>query len=98
MSEVINENQNLNSYYTTLQKVDKPERIVVNGPESIPNQHVFNDREATLKWRKMNNDIYEGAKKKEKQESGVLKFIIGVGLAVLGIKGIKYLIKFFRKS
>jgi len=97
MSEVT-KNQNLNSYYTTSQKVDKPERIVVNGPESIPNQHVFNDREATLKWRKMNNDIYEGAKKEEKKKSNVLNFIIGVGLAILGIKGIKYLIKFFRKS
>ena len=64
MSEV-NNIQNLNSHYSTNTKVEKPERVVVTGPNSLPTVHLFNDKDAKKRLKAINQDIYVDYKKEK---------------------------------
>ena len=61
--EEINQIQDLNSHYTTSSKVEKPQRVVVNGPENIPKYHLYTDREANEKLQAIEYDVYEAIQK-----------------------------------
>ena len=50
--EDITQTQNLGAHYTNVPKVSIPKHVVVTGPENIPVQHVYTDREANAKLAK----------------------------------------------
>ena len=86
--------QNLNSYYSSDTKAHRPERVVVSGPNSLPVQHLFNDRDADNRLRSINKDIYLNYKKEEKAETkNFIKFFTGAVAIILAILGVK---KFFK--
>jgi len=86
--------QNLNAYYSTDTKAHRPERVVVNGPESIPNMHLFNDKDANNRLKAINEDIYSNYKDEKKSETKNFIKLFGGSIAiVLGILGIKKLFK-----
>lgn len=82
MSEISNK-QNLNSYYTTKTKAQRPERPIATPPESLPKFHLYNDIDANNKIKAINQDIYSGIKKEEKRP--VINFIKFLSLSVLAI-------------
>lgn len=48
-------------------KVEKPQRVVVDGPNSVPKHHIYTDREANIKLEALNNDVYESVEKTNKK-------------------------------
>ena len=58
--------QNLNAHYTTQAKVTKPERVVVSGPDNVPQYHIYSDKEANEKLTALNNDVYISVQKAPK--------------------------------
>ena len=62
MSE-ISETQNLNAYYTTNAKIERPKHVVVSGPDNIPRVHVYNDIDANNRLNNINHDIYVDSQK-----------------------------------
>lgn len=86
--------QNLNSYYSTDTKAHRPERVVVSGPNSLPVQHLFDDRDANNRLKSINEDIYSSYKKEEKAETkNFIKFFAGAVAITLAFLGIKKLFK-----
>ena len=84
----------LDSYYTTNVKAQRPSRPVAKAPDALPGFHVYSDRDANNKMRAINQDIYVERKKEEKRP--MINFIkaLGVGVvAVLAFLGIKKLFK-----
>ena len=69
--------QNLNAHYTTQSKVEKPERVVVNGPENIPKYHIYSDKEANEKLTALNNDVYISVKNTPKKSKKKFLGIFG---------------------
>jgi len=61
--------QNLNAHYTTSPKVVKPKHIVVNGPENVPQYHLYSDKEANAKLEAINYDIYEAVQRTPKKKN-----------------------------
>ena len=93
MTEVLN-SQNLNAHYSTNTKVQRPERPVAFAPASIPQPHLFDDKDANNRLKAINQDIYFDSKKEEKKP--VLKFLKFFGIlvgSILAIKGIRTLFK-----
>ena len=64
--------QNLEAHYSTTPKVEKPQKVVVKGPENIPKVHVFNDIDANNRLSAINQDIYESSKKIPKKKKKFL--------------------------
>lgn len=90
------DNIDLNSHYSSNVKVTKPSYMVVSPPNNLPNQHLFNDIDANIRMRNINNDIYQNTKsEKKKPLINYLKFLAGFVLVLLGVKGLS---KFFKKS
>jgi len=66
-------NPETDAHYSSDMKVKRPKIVPSEGPAMLSPVHVFNDRDATLKMKQINNDIYEGSKnynppKKRKSE------------------------------
>jgi len=68
MDEII-QTQNLNAHYSTTPKVVKPKYIVVEGPQNVPEYHIYTDREANIKLEKLNNDVYEAVQRTPKKSN-----------------------------
>lgn len=86
--------QNLQAHYTSNPKVECPKRTIAAAPDSLPTAHLYNDIDANKKMKAINNDIYQAAQKEQKSESrSFLKVFIAAVLAVLGICGIRRLMK-----
>lgn len=66
--EDVTQTQNLGAHYTNVPKVSIPKHVVVTGPENIPVQHVYTDREANAKLAMLNNDVYVAVKNTPKKE------------------------------
>ena len=66
--EDITQTQNLNPHYVNSPKVAKPKRVVVSGPQNIPQYRIYNDREANIKLEILNNDVYEEIQKTPKKD------------------------------
>ncbi len=64
----IQQTQNLEAYYTSSPKIEKPKHVVAEGPNSIPQYHIYTDREANQKLTALENDIYESYKKVQKKD------------------------------
>ena len=93
MTQVSNP-QPLNAYYSTDTKAHRPERIVVSGPDSLPNMHLFNDKDANNRLKAINEDIYSNYKDEKKSETKNFIKLFGGSIAiVLAILGIKKLFK-----
>ena len=86
----------LDSYYTTNVKAQRPSRPVAKAPDALPGFHVYSDRDANNKLRAINQDIYIERKKEE--AAPFKKFIKVAGLSILGILAIFGLKKLFKKS
>ena len=85
---------NLNSHYTTTPTVNNPQLIVVTAPEEIPIRHVFSDRDANLKLKQLNQDIYKDSQKaKNKDVIKIFKWLGGITIAILAIFGAKHFFK-----
>ena len=85
---------NLNSYYTSSKNVETPKRIVVNGPQSLPNVHVFNDIDANQKFDIVNAELHAKSKKeKNKTARKFLKVFCGIVLAIIAALGIRKIFK-----
>lgn len=56
--EGISQIQDIEAHYSTVSKVDKPKRVVVEGPNNIPVRHVYTDKEANARLAAINNDVY----------------------------------------
>ena len=64
----ISQTQNLNAHYTTEYKIQRPQHVVVTGPDSVPKYHVYTDSEANEKLIALNNDVYESVQKEPKPQ------------------------------
>ena len=102
LSTQTNPNYNIEAHYSKDTKIIRPKISVAQPPTSLPNMHLFSDKDAQVKMDKINVDIYNGTRKeKSKHEfnkSLYFKIFGGVGLTVAGIAGFDKLRKFFRKS
>ena len=65
----ITQTQNLNSHYTTVAKVTKPQHVVVNGPDNIPKHHTYTDKEANERLASLNQDVYESIQRTPKKNN-----------------------------
>ena len=63
MNGINDSSQNLNAYYTTNSHISKPQHVVVQGPENIPHNYVYTDKEANEKLSVINQDIYVSTQK-----------------------------------
>ena len=64
-----NTNQSgLGAHYSTKTKVELPTDTVANGPETIPEVHLFNDFDANARLSAINKDIFESTQKVAKPE------------------------------
>ena len=90
----ISSTQNLNAHYSDKKKVARPENFVVDAPNSVPTNKIYDDVSANKRMKSICNDIYQGAKKEQKRDSNNFVKYCGLGLAgVLGFLGIKKLFK-----
>ena len=88
---------NLNAHYTTNAKVERPFKNIANGPNNLPQMHLYNDIDASKKMGVINNDIYNGTKQARKKDAKTFwKIFGGFVLAILGYKGIQKLISIFK--
>ena len=93
MSE-INNTQNLNAHYSNNSKVVRPKKVVVEAPNSIPENHLFNDISANKKMENICNDIYVETKKEvNRPENNFIKYFAGGTAAILGFLGLRKLFK-----
>ena len=85
---------NLNSHYSSNSKVNRPQRVIVTGPNDLPKVHLYNDRDATNRVKAINNDIVLDYKQ-EKNKDGVnfTKGFVAIILGILAFLGIKKVIK-----
>ena len=67
--EEIKSTQNLNAHYTTSSKVEKPQRVVVKGPDNIPKYHLYTDKEANERLYALETDVYEAIQKTPKKKN-----------------------------
>ena len=74
---------NTNSYYTTNAKVERRPKTVAVAPTTLSQNKVMSAKDAELKLKNINQDIY--AETKSNQKSSVKSFIkwFCVGLAAL---------------
>lgn len=91
--------QNLNAHYTNNPKVIRTKNRIANAPVNLPKHHLYSDIDANDRMKNLNNDIYQSYKN-EKNKSGItfLKIFGVLAALVVGIKGIKKLASFFKKS
>ncbi|MBE7702545.1 MAG: hypothetical protein E7Z89_00685 [Cyanobacteria bacterium SIG28] len=95
----INSNLNINAHYSSNPKVDKPVRVVVSAPTTLPSHHLYNDIDANNRFKMLNKDIYIDTKNQKAEDKR--KFVKGFGLVVLtilAVLGIKKLGNIFKKS
>ena len=86
--------QNLNSHYSTNLKVELPSNRVAIAPQTLPKSHLYNDTDATNRWKSINEDIYQESKKENgKSKLGFFKFFMGF---VVLFFGVKFARKFFK--
>lgn len=88
-------NINLDAHYTSNTKVERPARVVVSAPDTIPSSSLNVRKETDIRYNKANRDVYEGIKTEERKKAG--KFWKGFACVVLAILGIKGIQKIFRK-
>lgn len=102
MTDIAQNNFNLEAHYSNETKVKRPQITAAQAPGDLPTVHVFSDKDASKKMSVINNDIYEGTKKKktkhEFNKSLYFKIFGGVTLLTAGIAGVSKIRKFFRKS
>ena len=102
LSTQTNPNYNIEAHYSKDTKIMRPKISVAQPPSSLPQKHLFSEKEAQVKMDKINTDIYQGTKKEKSKyefnKSLYFKIFGGVGLAVAGIAGFDRIRKFFRKS
>ena len=67
MTEVSN-TQNLNAHYSDKKKVSRPKNFVVDAPNSVPTNKIYDDVSANNRMKSICNDIYEGAKQEQKKD------------------------------
>ena len=67
--EEISQTQNLNAHYTASPKVAKPQHIVVNAPNNIPQYHIYTDREANERLSAVESDVYEAVQRTPKKKN-----------------------------
>ena len=90
MTEV--SNTQLEQHYSTNTKINNLPKTVAEGPATLPQHHIFSDRDANIKLSEINSDIYEGSKKyKENNNTSFLKTLVATAIALLAIFGIKKL-------
>ena len=65
--EGISQTQNIEAHYSTSDKVEKPKRVVVEGPKNIPTRHIYTDKEANEKLEAINKDVYESVQSTPKK-------------------------------
>lgn len=71
----VNTKENINSYYTTETKIKKPERIVVQGPTTLPKQELYTDKKADAKLKAIEQDIFSATNDVKKQNNNKKKFL-----------------------
>ena len=67
----INQSYNLNSYYTSNTKIEKPKHVVATPPGQIPQYVLYTDQKANKRLSEINNDIfveYEKTPKNKKKK------------------------------
>ena len=71
---VYNQSQNLNAHYTKNTKIELPKNAVAQGPQSMPEVHLFNDFDANERLSAINQDIFESTQKvtKPKKKKKIL--------------------------
>ena len=85
-------NINLDAHYTSNPKVERPARVVVSAPDSIPSSSLNIKKETDIRYRNVCNDVYDGIKTEEKKNSSKFWKIFGcIALAILGFKGLQKL-------
>lgn len=85
---------NIQAHYTSNPKVQRTPKAVVAAPENLPQNHLFNDRDATNRFRAINKDIYLEAQSEKKNDFRTFMLAFGVTLAaIFGFKAIKNLFK-----
>ena len=90
----ISSTQNLNAHYSDKKKVARPENFVVDAPNSVPTNKIYDDVSANKRMKSICNDIYEGAKKEQNKEgTNFIKYFGLALIAILGFLGIKKLFK-----
>lgn len=98
MSEKVS-NINLDAHYTSNPKVERPARVVITGPDTLPKGHLYNDIDAKKRLNQANTDIYDGVKtEKKKNASKFWKIFGGIVGIILIIKGAKNIKGGFKKS
>ena len=94
MSEISANTQNLDAYYTSNQKAQRPLHPVASPPDSLPSVHLFNDRDANIRMHQINQDIYQETKSEEKKPVKNFWIFMGIFVAsVLALIGMKSLFK-----
>ena len=92
MAEVVS-NINLDAHYSSNPKVERPARVVANGPTTIPSTHLFDDNDANKRFEGINRDIYEktGVEKKKNASNfwKIFGSIVGIILIIKGVRNIK---------
>ena len=94
MSETIN--TQIDSYYTTKAKAQRPLHPVAIAPEALPSFHLYSDKDANNRMKAINQDIYVNTKKEEK--SSLKSFIKITCLGILALLTVLGLKRFFKKS
>ena len=97
--EVQNSSINLDAHYTTQTKVKPNKALIVSAPETMPKMHLFDDRDANIRLNAINQDVYQKTnKEKRNKEAKPIKAIAIISAGILGLLGIKHLIKILKKS
>ena len=97
MTEITPNIQNINSHYSSNSKTSRPQRVVVSGPTTIPQQHLYNDIDANNRLKALDEEIYQISKnEKNKSFKNFCKVFLSIVVAILGVIGIRELVKFFK--
>ena len=94
MSDVKSNIQNLEAHYTNNPKVERVKFRVVEGPETLPKYHLYDDIDANRRLSAINNDIYcETKTEKKKGAGGFWTLYAGIAAVILAVFAGK---KFFK--
>ena len=97
MTEITPNIQNINSHYSSDYKTVKPKKVVAYGPQTLPQQHIYNDIDANKRLKALDEEIYKISKaEKNKSFKNFWKVFLSIVAGILGIIGIRELIKIFK--